>query len=277
MHIKTFYEIGKGDVAEVGGKAASLGELVKLGVPVPQGFIIPTVIYNQFANKEIDSDIKGELLRAFDNLATTRVAVRSSAIAEDSSNASWAGQLETYLCVSKSELLDKIFKCWTSIRSERVSAYAGTPSNEQMSMGVIVQVMVDSDISGVIFTTNPVSNDQNQMVIESVFGLGELLVQGEITPDNFIIDKSNLEVKERNIQNKNKMITIVDGEKKEILILDDKKSKPTLDDSQIKELVKLAKIIEDHFITPQDIEFAIDKTGKTWILQSRPVTALGKV
>lgn len=245
MYIKALNEISKNNVKLVGGKGTSLGELTKAGFPVPPGFVITT--------EGFQKNIEKEVLGAFDKLNSEKVAVRSSAIAEDSLSASWAGQLETYLNVSREELINKVEKCWDSIKSERVKSYTSGQNlqEEQMRVAVVVQEMVDSQSAGVMFTVNPVSKDGNEVMIESILGLGESLVQGLVTPDNFIIDKQTLEMENKDLA-----------------------KEQTIPDENIKKLVELGKKIENYYGSPQDIEWAIDKDGKIWVLQSRPITTL---
>src|SRR3989344_5447590 len=241
-YIKTFSEISKDDVKLVGGKGASLGEMTKANIPVPPGFVITTE-----ANGQINEE---EILKAFETLDTEKVSVRSSAVAEDSSSASWAGQLETFLNVAKEDLIENIKKCWESIKSERAKIYAEQQNlpKDQMIMAVVVQKMVDAKSAGVMFTANPVTSNKEEIMIESILGLGEALVQGSVTPDNFIANKENGEIKSKDLQ----------GEQ-------------TISDETIKNLVELGKNIEDHYGYPQDIEWAIDENNKIWILQSRPI------
>ena len=247
MYIQPFNQISKDDVGFVGGKGASLGEMTKANLPVPFGFVITTE-----ANGEIKEE---EILKAFDLLSSEKVSVRSSGVAEDSTSASWAGQLETYLNVGKVDLIEKIRMCWDSITSDRAKSYIREKnlSNDKLKMAVIVQKMVESKISGVTFTANPVTGNQNEIMIEAVLGLGENVVQGLLTPDNFIIDKQTLNIKSRDLQ---------------------KEDEPTLTDSFIEQLSNFGKIIEAHYGYPQDIEWAIDSQNKIWILQSRPITTL---
>lgn len=244
--IKRFKEISKADVPDVGGKGASLGEMTKAGFPVPPGFVITAKAYQR------NIDEKG-ILKAFDELNAQRVAVRSSAIAEDSSQASWAGQLETYLNTSRENLIEKVKECWDSIKSDRAISYASDQnlSDEQLRVAVVVQKMVDSKAAGVMFTVNPVSLNRSEMMVESVLGLGESLVQGSVTPDNFIVDKASGNIKNKDLQ----------GEQ-------------TISDDIVKKLMALGKRIEDRYRSPQDIEWAVDNDGKIWILQSRPITTL---
>lgn len=245
MYIKKFNEITKDDVALVGGKGASLGEMTTAGFPVPPGFVITTEALGKIQEEEI--------LKAFDELDAKKVAVRSSGVAEDSSQASWAGQLETYLNVSREDLINKVRECWDSIKSDRALSYASMQnlSKEQLFVAVVVQKMIDAKAAGVMLTVNPVSENRNEVMVESVFGLGEALVQGSITPDNFLVDKETLDIKSKDLQNNQ-----------------------TITDKEIKKLVSLGKNIETHYGKSQDIEWAIDENEKIWILQSRPITTI---
>jgi phosphoenolpyruvate synthase/pyruvate phosphate dikinase len=188
VHIKTFSTIKATDLALVGGKAASLGKLTQSGIPVPDGFVITTE-----ANKsaKLTPEATDEILKQFDKLGNTRVAVRSSAVAEDSSAASWAGQLETYLNVGRNDLVQRIQDCQDSIKSDRAAAYIASKgiNCEDQAVAVIVQAMVDSESAGVAFTVNPATNSPDEIVIEAGWGLGESVVEGEITPEAIILDK----------------------------------------------------------------------------------------
>ncbi|HUQ85740.1 MAG TPA: PEP/pyruvate-binding domain-containing protein [Candidatus Limnocylindrales bacterium] len=275
MYIKAFQQVSMFDVAVVGGKGASLGEMTKAGIQVPNGFVITTNAFKDFSKNEVSTLFKDELIKAFDQLGTKRVAVRSSAIAEDSSSASWAGQLESYLNVAQENLLDSIIKCWDSINSERVKNYAlqnKVPSS-QLVVAVIVQKMVDSEVSGVMFTVNPVTNNKDEIMIEAGYGLGELIVQGEIIPDNYLINKIKLSITESTQGSQEIMLIYQNGENEKIRVPDNLKSKPALNTSQIIELAKLGKRIEDHYNSPQDIEWAMED-NKFYIVQSRPITTL---
>lgn len=274
-YIKHFKQINKNDVGLVGGKGASLGEMTQAGIPVPPGFVVTAETYRKFINDELPVDVIEEILTAFDSLNTQRVAVRSSAIAEDSKTASWAGQLESYLNVTRDQLIENIRKCWNSIRSERALAYAAQQnlSEDQLVVAVVVQKMVESESSGVMFSVNPINNDLDEIMIEGGFGLGEMVVQGMITPDNFLVDKKTLEIKNKDIQSQETMLVYADGENREVSVPEHKRDKPVLSDEQVKELAALAIRIETHYGSPQDIEWALEK-GKFYILQARPVTTL---
>jgi len=275
MLIKTFQEISKEDVLEVGGKGASLGEMAKVGIPVPPGFVITTRIYKNFSQEELPADVEHEIYQAFDHLKAERVAVRSSAVVEDSSSASWAGQLESYLNVKREDLIKSIRDCWNSIHSERALSYAAqnSISEEDLVIAVVVQKMIEPEASGVMFTVNPVTKNNGEIMIEAGFGLGEYLVQGIITPDNFILDKSTLEIKNKNIQTQEKMLLYQNGKNQEISLSEEEGEKQSISGEQVKELAKLGVKIENHYGRPQDIEWAIEQ-GEIYILQSRPITTI---
>ncbi len=274
--IKKFGEISKGDTKQVGGKGASLGEMVKAGIQVPSGFVITAQAHQKFVNDSLPVNVRKGILKAFDELDAQQVAVRSSAIAEDSSQASWAGQLETYLNVSRDDLINKVRDCWSSVKSERALSYAGGQdlAEDDLFVAVVVQKMIDSKTSGVMFTVNPITKDTNEVMIEAGFGLGELLVQGLITPDNFIINKNTFEIKSKDVQAQDTMLVFQEGENKEIPVPSDKRNEQKVSDENIRELVNMAIKIETHYGKPQDIEWAIDDQNRIWILQSRPITTL---
>lgn len=276
MYIKSFNEISKKDINHIGGKGASLGEMTQAGISVPSGFIITTQTNQNFINEPLPVDVREDILKAFDGLNAERVAVRSSAVAEDSSQASLAGQLATFLNIKKEDIIDRMRDCWSSIKSERSLAYITEQnlSQDKLAVAVVVQKMIDSQTSGVIFTVNPVTKNPNEIMIEAVLGLGEGLVQGLITPDNFIINKKTIEIKNQDIQTQETMLTSIDGKNMEVPVPDDKKDKPAIIDDKVIELAKLAIRIENLYQKPQDIEWAIDDQGKIWILQSRPITTL---
>ena len=273
--IKYFSDISTNDIAEVGGKGASLGEMINAGIPVPNGYVVTTETFKKFFGQELTVEVRGKILKAFDELGVKRVAVRSSAVAEDSASASWAGQLESYLNVTKENLIEAIRDCWNSIRSERALAYASSQNvnEEDLIVAVVVQKMVNSEVAGVMFTVNPITNKTQELMIEGGFGLGEMVVQGMITPDNFLVDKKSLEIKSKDINEQDMMLVFKDGGNVEIDVSKNKKSKQVLSDEQIKELAKIGLKIEKHYGFAVDIEWAMED-GKFYIVQSRPITTL---
>ncbi len=309
MYIKNISELDKQDIKSAGGKGASLGELVKIGMPVPKGFVILSNTYEEFIkntklefeinstlqnlkssdNKEIQNasekitslilqtkipdSIAEEILTAFKELKLKYVAVRSSATAEDSINASWAGQLETYLNTSENDLLQNIKKCWASLYSPRAIFYRleNNLNNHKISIAVIVQEMIQSKVSGITFTIDPVTQDKNKMIIEAVFGLGEAIVSGSVTPDKYDVDKKYNKLINKYISNQTRSIISDESENKWIEIENGDKQK--LDDSQIIKVATLAAEIEKHYGFPCDIEWAY-ANNNFFILQSRPITTL---
>lgn len=274
-YIKYFYEIDKNSTSEVGGKGASLGEMTKAGIPVPPGFVITVQTYKEFHNKELPTDLINTILNAFDKLGAERVAVRSSAVAEDSSAASWAGQLESYLNTEKKDLIQNIKKCWLSIKSDRAISYAKEQdiSDDKLLVAVVVQKMVSSEVSGVMFSVNPITKDSDEVMIEASLGLGEMIVQGNVIPDNFIVDKNTLKIKQKTIELKESMMIFKEGTNEIIDIPKEKQNIQCIDDKNIEDLAKLGIKIENHYGFPCDIEWA--KEGNSiYIVQSRPLTTL---
>ncbi len=288
--IKSFTEIGRNNISLAGGKGANLGEMIKIKIPVPPGFVVLTSAPEKFLeetdinveikamwgriniediesveeNSEIVRDlilkakmpkeIEEEILYAFKKLKVKCVAVRSSATAEDSKIDSWAGELETYLNTAQKNLIENVKKCWASLYSPRALFYRIKRGLEKkkVSVAVVVQRMIQSEISGVCFTVHPVTKDKNQMIIAAVRGLGEALAQGKVTPNSYVIEKDNLKILDINIP---------------------PKERQKLSEKQIKELANLCIKIEEHYKNPQDIEWALEK-NKFYILQSRPITTL---
>jgi pyruvate, water dikinase len=312
-HIKFFSDIGKNDIHIAGGKGASLGEMTRAGIPVTPGFVILASAFDEFLrqtdlNVEIEAaldkinykdvnsvdqasmairdmihdtkipkDLQKEILSAFDQLKTKFVAVRSSATAEDSSIASWAGELESYLNVTRQNLLGRVKYCWSSLFTPRAIVYRNEKGlrRSKVSVAVVVQKMIQSEISGVCFTVHPVTEDKNQIIIEAVWGLGEAIVGGHVTPDSYVVDKRNWKILDVNVSEQEKMIV----RKKLgigntwIKVPNKLQKRQKLNGKQIVELAKLCAKIENYFKFPCDIEWAMEK-GKFYILQSRPITTL---
>ena len=206
------------------------------------------------------------------------VAVRSSATAEDLPGMSFAGQQDTYLNVRGEEaLLDAVRRCWASLWTPRAISYRhqmGVPHDE-VAMAVVVQIMVASDVSGILFTANPATGERTEMIVNSSFGLGEAVVGGEVTPDSYVVDRDTLTAKETTIGAKEQKI-IYAGEQGTRLeeIAESDRGRSSLSDELLKELGSLALKVEKHFDgVPQDIEWAI-ADGQLRLLQSRPITNL---
>jgi pyruvate,water dikinase len=315
-------EIDKGHLSQVGGKNASLGELLRAGVRVPPGFAVTTEAYREFMRKSgieaeilgicgsldaddvasieqasrrikdlfigapIPTEIEDEIREAYVHLGVRAgvrdvpVAVRSSATAEDMPQASFAGQQDTYLWVEGSdEVLRRTKECWASLFTPRAICYRTKMKfpHERVLMSVGVQKMVMARAAGVLFTLDPVNGDPSRIVIEANFGFGETVVSGSVTPDRFVIDKVLLEIAERTISPK--LIECVPDPRGGVVHRDvpqERQGVPCLEDKEIVELAKLARRIEEHYGSAQDIEWAIDQDlafpENVFILQSRPET-----
>jgi phosphoenolpyruvate synthase/pyruvate phosphate dikinase len=271
MNIKSLISSNYHDIDQVGGKAASLGEMLKAKINVPPGFVITT---NAFQSGMTES-IKAEILTAFDELGCDQVAVRSSAVAEDSMSASWAGQLESYLGVTREKVIASVEQCWASIKSERAVSYAQEHHIPEVELvvAVVVQKMVDSDVSGVLFSVNPITNNENEILTESIYGLGELLVQGEVSPDRFVIEKNSGNLRSFEPHRQSKVLRLAPEGTSLNEPSKTQTAKRTLDDNQIVELQEISKTVESYYGKPQDIEWALE-SGVFYVVQSRPITTI---
>ena len=273
--IKKFADIQDTDLPLVGGKGLNLGLLTKAGFRVPDGFCVTTQAYKTAAKQsppvELPEDMTGEILNAYSQLGGGRVAVRSSATAEDLPDASFAGQQDTFLNVQGDEnLLQAIGDCWASLWSERAVAYRGQRGieDDQASMSVVVQKMLQPEVSGVMFSVSP--GDENCLMIEASWGLGEAIVSGKVTPDCFTVNRDSLQIADCNVCPKKLMIT----QYGELEVPAEKQDVPSLSNDQIVRLARLGLDIEDFYSSPQDMEWAL-VGDKFYVLQSRPITVLG--
>lgn len=294
--------------ALIGGKAFSLAHLYKRNFPIPNAFIITTEAFNYFlesqlngyedilsqirkkcdylksyldniqqeiVSKEMPPDLSKAIYNFFDSLSTRFVAVRSSATVEDSISFSFAGQFESFLGVTKENLLSKVKSCWASIFNPRAIAYL-EKKNDFGRMAVIIQKMVDADVSGVCFSINPVTHDQNSIIIEAVFGLGELLVQGAIKPDHYSIDKETLIIEEKNVtinlQKERLGLDTFNGGTKKYNIPESDSQNRKLSNENIQGVANIALEVEKLYNKPVDIEWSLGD-GKLYLLQARPITA----
>jgi len=235
----------------------------------------------------IPKDIRDAIVEAYRELSKrvglkdVYVAVRSSATAEDLPGASFAGQQETYLNVrGEEEVLESVRKCWSSLFTPRAIFYRTEKGfrHEKVLISVAVQKMVNSRSAGVMFTLHPVTGDRNIIVIESVWGLGEAIVSGAVSPDHFEVDKNTLKIVVKNIVKK-EVEYVRDpktGKTVHAKVPPERQEAPSLTDEEVVELAKIAKRIEQHYGTPQDIEFAVDRDlpfpQNLFIVQSRPET-----
>ena len=315
-----FNEVTKDDVPTVGGKGANLGEMSRANIPVPPGFIVTASAYVDFLNrtkitdkiwqllKPLDSndskklqqtagkikqvildapmpaELASEIKEAYRKMGKGLVAVRSSATAEDLPEASFAGQQSTFLNVEgEKEVVTAVQGCWASLFEPRAIFYREQHGFDhfKVHIAVPVQKMVQSEASGVMFTLEPVTSDQTKIIIEAVFGLGETIVGGEVTPDLYIIDKKGLKISNKQVGTQEwKLIKNPkrDGDKANIraVIPASSRSKQKITDKDILQLAKLGKQLEEHYKFPQDIEWA-KENNELFIVQTRPVTTIKEV
>jgi phosphoenolpyruvate synthase/pyruvate phosphate dikinase len=273
-YVRLFKDIVEADRSSFGGKVTNLGLMLQAGIRVPNGFGISIEAHREFMDKPFSKQFLDEIDKAFSVIGSERVSVRSSAIAEDSADASWAGQFESYLNVLGKDLETSIRKCWQSARAEHVQHYASDKqlAEDGLLVGVGIQAMIDSEFSGVMFTNDPVTKDPSVLVIESAYGLGEVVVQGTVTPDNYVVHRGTMHVDQFDIGIKQKMMIFKDGANVLIDVPADKADRATLRESQVLELAKQGVSVEQYFGAAQDIEWAIAE-DIIYILQARPITA----
>jgi pyruvate,water dikinase len=266
-------ELRAQDADRFGGKSASLGELLSAGIPVPPGFAISTE-----AGEVLTDILRHDIAMRYGGLGDdVPVAVRSSALGEDSAEATFAGLQDTYLWVRGIDAVcGAVEKCWASLYSTEAVAYRERFGVENPAMGVTIQLMVDAAISGVMFTCNPVSGDRSMVAVNASWGLGLAVVGGEVTPDDFLVSKVTGEVVKQTINDKHiEYVQSADGAER-VDVDGGRRTEPSLDQPKLAALVETGKRVEKHFGAPQDIEWAFDHHGELFILQSRPVTGLAK-
>ncbi|MBI4427173.1 MAG: hypothetical protein HY569_01670 [Candidatus Magasanikbacteria bacterium] len=264
------------------------------------------VIRDTIHDHEMPKDLAEEILKAFDELFATNtppapiregrlVAVRSSATAEDSAVASWAGELETYLNTTRENVVERVKNCWSSLFTPRAIFYRHEKKliDHYVSVAVVIQKMIQSEISGIAFTVHPVTEDYDQMIIEAGYGLGEAIVSGQITPDSYVVSKSAMSIVDINVEAQTRKLVkskiFAKGESasgginhkskidsNEWVEIGSEGEKQKLSGRQIIELAKVCKRIEEHYGFPCDIEWAFAE-GKFYVTQSRPITTLKKL
>lgn len=309
-------EATKEDIPLVGGKGANLGEMYQAGFPVPKGFIVTAHAYDLFMKRnqlykkvykllkglnpedsrrlqktsvEIErlienapypEELRREIEKYYEDMGEGLVAVRSSATAEDLPDASFAGQQKTFLNVfSKALLLKAVKKCFASLFEARAIYYRIQKgfSHEAVKLAVPVQKMVASEVSGIMFTADPLSFDRETIIIEAGFGLGEAIVSGAVTPDIYEVDKSSLEIKRVEVH-KQSWAIVYDPQKNTNVhktLPKSQQEEQKLSESLIKQVAALGRQVEAHYQKPQDIEWAVEK-DKVYLIQTRPITTLKK-
>lgn len=311
-----FKDIGKTDIPLVGGKGANLGEMTNAQIPVPGGFCVTAPAYFYFVETndlqvkirtildkldvndndalfaasrrikqiileaKMPQDLEHSIREAYAKLGIHQeVAVRSSATAEDLPDASFAGQQATFLNIHGSDnVVTTVQKCWASLFEARAIFYRQEKGFDHFKVGIAVpvQIMVQSEVSGVMFTINPINNDPFVIVVESVYGLGEMIVQGSATPDHFEIDRQRWDIRKKEVSTQKVMLTKENGVTKERAVPKNLQSKQKVSDDVILEVAKLGQKLQNHYQFPQDVEWAYQK-GKVFIVQTRPITTISAV
>jgi pyruvate,water dikinase len=306
-------EIKKEDIPSVGGKGASLGEMALIGLPVPKAFIVTAQAFRRFLietgieeklfGKLLDLDVdnsellekvaeeakglvlsvdmpdylKKEIKEAYKRMGNSLVvAVRSSATAEDLPDASFAGQQDTFLNIKgEKALLESVHKCWASLYGARAIYYRAKQGFDDRSVdiAVVIQQLVNSEKSGVLFSSHPVTGEPTT-IIEGSWGLGEAVVSGTVSPDNYVYDQRSGRIVDQYIANK--LVEIVpDGQNgtKEIEVSEERQNASVLSEKEVEELARFGLIAEKHYEVPQDVEWSIIG-DEIFILQSRPITTI---
>ncbi|MFC6951531.1 phosphoenolpyruvate synthase [Halorubellus litoreus] len=308
-------DIRASDLERVGGKGASLGELTGAGLPVPPGFVVTAGTYRRFIeeagiaedlfeavdvdvddtkalaaaqeraselilNSPFPDELREEILGAYADLGDGEefVAVRSSATAEDLPDASFAGQQETFLNITAEDLLERVRECWASLFTQRAIYYRKQQGFEHsdVNIAVVVQQMVDAEKSGVMFTSHP-STGEPKMIVESAWGLGEAVVSGSVSPDNYVLDRQTGTVEEVTVADKKVMMEKDEatGETVEREVPEGDRERRVLTDEELDALRDLGETVESHYDTPQDVEWAI-VGDDVYMLQSRPITTIAE-
>ncbi|MBI2836430.1 MAG: phosphoenolpyruvate synthase [Chloroflexi bacterium] len=312
-----FHEVTKQDIPLVGGKGANLGEMTNARIPVPPGFIVTSQAYFDFLSKTklmdkirvllgpldindsrqlqhvasrvrqiiehapMPPETRQAIIEAYREMGGGLVAVRSSATAEDLPDASFAGQQRTFLNIEgEKNVVTAVQGCWASLFEARAIFYRAQQKFDHFKVGIAVPVqkMVQSNASGVMFTLEPVTSDRSKIVIEAIFGLGEAIVGGEVTPDMYVVNKDGMKINLKKVSHQEwQLVRNIAGGVEEANIKETiptpRQNEQKITDQDILHLAALAKQIEDHYSFPQDIEWA-KEDGKLYILQTRPVTTI---
>ncbi len=266
------------DAGLVGGKAANLSRLARLSHRVPDGFSLPVTVMDGAHPLDLRDEITAAIsdLMNCHSLPDFIAAVRSSAVDEDGATASFAGQHETYLnIVGADAIIQAVTRCWESAYSEHALDYRRKQgfSVERPQIAVLVQQLVVSDVSAVIFSANPITSNRDEIMINASWGLGESVVGGTVTPDTFIVRKSDLAIVSRTIADKQRMTVSAPGGTHEVDIPRFLRNTSSLTEEQVIEMAKLALTLEVTMEHPVDVECAYAR-GELYLLQCRPITTL---
>lgn len=314
QYIAHFTELTGGDLWRVGGKGANLGEMSGAGFPVPEGFCVTTAAFQTFMDScpqkdelygwladlpaddveavrvvgqkirhilgqlALPAEVETELFAAWQSLGEQHsYAVRSSATAEDLPSASFAGQQDTYLNVRGAEMLrEKVRDCWVSLFTDRAILYRQQNQfdHHQVALSVVVQRMVQPQVSGIMFTADPITGHRHLVAIDASFGLGEALVSGLVSADLYQVDKRTKVIVKQQIGDKQLAIySRPEGGVERVELTGEERTRASLTPTQLVALAELGTKIESHYKQPQDIEWCIENE-QIYIVQSRPITSL---
>jgi len=309
--IEALSNLSNKEAMMAGGKGASLGEMTRREIPVPKGFVVMASVFENFLEKtgisnEIDlvlstvkpdktntvssasekiqqiileakipEDITIAIENEFDKLGSEFVAVRSSATAEDSASAAWAGQLNSFLNTNRETLLLNVSKCWASLFTPRAISYRfkNGLQEKKISVAIVIQEMIDSEVSGIAFSANTVTGNRNQIIIEAGFGLGEAIVSGKISPDSYLIEKKSQCILETIVESQECGMYRAKNGGNEWREIGTKGKEQKLNQAQINELTQLITRTENLYGFPCDIEWAY-ANNQFYILQCRPITSI---
>ncbi len=239
------------------------------------------MVQKKILQGRIPDEVGNETIKAYRKLSglfkKVQVAVRSSATAEDLPTASFAGQQATFLNVKgETELLEKVRECWASLFTPRAIFYRvqNKIPHEKVKISVIVQKMVESEVSGVMFTLNPVTNEKDRILIEAVWGLGEMIVQGSVVPDKYVVQKDTFSILSKEISDQSIQLIKVSGVTKEADVPEKKRELQKITNEEVVYIAKLGQKLQDHYYFPQDAEWAKDSKGEIYLVQTRPVTTM---
>ncbi|MBB3037173.1 phosphoenolpyruvate synthase [Hoyosella altamirensis] len=314
-YVRTIQEVRLEDASEAGGKGANLGELQAAGLPVPGGFVVLGIGYalsmdrggvagelsalhrealsragdsdqlNEICDRlqslthkaAMDDNIREQIAAAYTALGTSEsVAVRSSAIGEDSLATSFAGMNASFTnVIGEDAVISAVQRCWSSLFTPRVINYrASQRITSDPVMAVVVQKMLKSDRSGVAFTADPSTGNSGVIIIEAASGQGEVVVSGAVEPDHYVVSKSDMKVKSTHLGHQTfEIIADESGGDRQVPV--DRHTQRVLNDREVETIARLARRAEDHYGSPQDVEWVFEG-GTLWFVQARPITTLGK-
>lgn len=304
--VKWFDDIRDEDFQLVGGKGFNLSQMFQAGIKVPNGYVVLSTTYDDYVNKNqlsnkiaeilnseedldlaskqikglftsslLDASVKDELLKEVKKLNTRALAVRSSSTVEDLPGMSFAGQYSTYLNVTEADLIEKVILCWQSLWNVRAIDYRRKNQvTTEFSHGVVIQEMIDSKASGVVFTANPISGIRDELVVNTSYGLGEAIVSGEVNPDQFVLNKTHKRIINKLISKKVMMYKYGTSGIENKNVDEALMKSQSISDDLLLRVLKDCCIVENYFGKPQDIEIAIDEHNELFIVQSRDITTL---